>query len=68
MIFHLNGITQWLILVNFLLGLLKNPEESAQLASSVPDADGVYFVPAFSGLQVKRKKFLKNKTKNKNVY
>lgn len=42
------------------LGLLKNPEESAQLAGSVPDSDGVYFVPAFSGLQVKPNANLKN--------
>lgn len=32
------------------LGLYDNPEDTAELASSVPDTDGVYFIPAFSGL------------------
>jgi putative glycerol kinase 5 len=31
--------------------LLRNAEESASVARSVPDSNGVYFVPAFSGLQ-----------------
>ncbi|RVE52718.1 hypothetical protein evm_002591 [Chilo suppressalis] len=32
------------------LGLFDNPEDTAELATSVPDTDGVYFIPAFSGL------------------
>ncbi|XP_037295078.1 putative glycerol kinase 5 isoform X2 [Manduca sexta] len=32
------------------LGLFENPEETADIANSVPDADGVFFIPAFSGL------------------
>jgi glycerol kinase len=32
------------------LGLIRNAEETAALAASVPDAGGAYFVPAFSGL------------------
>lgn len=32
------------------LGLLENASESAALAASVPSADGVVFVPAFTGL------------------
>jgi glycerol kinase len=32
------------------LGVLKNAAESQALAESVPDAGGVYFVPAFVGL------------------
>ncbi|CAB3378540.1 Hypothetical predicted protein [Cloeon dipterum] len=31
--------------------LIKEPGESSQLATSVPSSGGVYFVPAFSGLQ-----------------
>lgn len=33
-------------------GLFKDPADSAAMAQSVPDTDGVYFVPAFSGLGV----------------
>ncbi|CAN8022156.1 unnamed protein product [Ixodes persulcatus] len=33
------------------LGLLKEPMESSTLAASVPSSNGVFFVPAFSGLQ-----------------
>ncbi|CAN7997154.1 unnamed protein product [Ixodes hexagonus] len=33
------------------LGLLKDPKESSALATSVPNSGGVFFVPAFSGLQ-----------------
>ncbi|XP_042150089.1 putative glycerol kinase 5 isoform X2 [Ixodes scapularis] len=33
------------------LGLLKEPMESSTLATSVPSSNGVFFVPAFSGLQ-----------------
>lgn len=36
----------------FLLGLVDNAEETSSLSSSVPDSDGVYFIPAFSGLGV----------------
>ncbi len=32
------------------LGLLQTAAESEELASQVPDSDGVYFVPAFVGL------------------
>lgn len=32
------------------LGIIGNAAESEALARSVPDADGLYFVPAFSGL------------------
>ncbi|KAL0869923.1 hypothetical protein ABMA27_006119 [Loxostege sticticalis] len=32
------------------LGLFGDPEETAEIAQSVPDSDGVYFIPAFSGL------------------
>ena len=32
------------------LGIIQNAQESAALASSVPDNGGVYFVPAFTGL------------------
>ncbi len=32
------------------LGIIKNSSEVESLASSVPDSDGVTFVPAFSGL------------------
>ncbi|XP_049960923.1 putative glycerol kinase 5 isoform X1 [Schistocerca serialis cubense] len=33
------------------VGWLKSPEESEQLATSVKDSGGVFFIPAFSGLQ-----------------
>ncbi|KAH0946986.1 hypothetical protein HN011_006730 [Eciton burchellii] len=33
------------------LGIVNNPSETANMANSVKDTDGVYFVPAFSGLQ-----------------
>ncbi|XP_026320540.1 putative glycerol kinase 5 [Hyposmocoma kahamanoa] len=32
------------------LDLFDNPQDTADLAMSVPDSDGVYFIPAFSGL------------------
>ena len=32
------------------LGIISNASEIENLAASVPDTDGVYFVPAFSGL------------------
>ena len=34
------------------LGLYNNVEDSNATAESVPDTNGVYFIPAFSGLQV----------------
>lgn len=33
-------------------GLIEDPTESSNLANSVGDSDGVYFVPAFTGLGV----------------
>lgn len=33
-------------------GIVNDAMETANMANSVNDADGVYFVPAFSGLQV----------------
>lgn len=33
------------------IGLIDNPRESSVLAKSVPSTEGLYFVPAFSGLQ-----------------
>ena len=45
--FHAGSSVQWL---RDGLGLLHTSAESEQLARSVPDAGGVSFVPAFSGL------------------
>ncbi|XP_076283866.1 glycerol kinase 5 isoform X3 [Lasioglossum baleicum] len=33
------------------IGIINNPDETSYLASGLDDTDGVYFVPAFSGLQ-----------------
>ncbi|XP_012258819.2 putative glycerol kinase 5 [Athalia rosae] len=33
------------------IGIVDQPSETSDLAKSVQDSDGVYFVPAFSGLQ-----------------
>lgn len=33
------------------LGIINEPSETSDLANSVDDSDGVYFIPAFSGLQ-----------------
>ncbi|XP_015118060.1 putative glycerol kinase 5 [Diachasma alloeum] len=33
------------------IGIIKQPEELSDLADSVDSSDGVYFIPAFSGLQ-----------------
>lgn len=33
------------------IGIVNSPSETANMANSVNDTDGVYFVPAFSGLQ-----------------
>ena len=32
------------------LGILPNPDQAARMAATVPDTDGVHFVPAFTGL------------------
>ncbi|XP_023937015.1 putative glycerol kinase 5 [Bicyclus anynana] len=32
------------------IGLFDNPQDTADIAMSVPDTDGVFFIPAFSGL------------------
>ncbi len=32
------------------LGILQDPSQAAEMAAAVPDTDGVYFVPAFTGL------------------
>ncbi|XP_045502007.1 putative glycerol kinase 5 [Colias croceus] len=32
------------------LGLFDKPEDTSEIALSVPDSDGVFFIPAFSGL------------------
>lgn len=34
------------------VGLFEKVEETEQIAASLADSGGVYFVPAFSGLQV----------------
>lgn len=39
-------------LPSFFLGLIDSPEKSADVATSVSDADGVAYIPAFSGLPV----------------
>lgn len=36
----------------FNLGLVENPNDSSDLAKRVDDSDGVFFVPAFTGLGV----------------
>lgn len=46
-IFVAGAAIQWL---RDNLGILKNSAESEALARSVPDNNGVYFVPAFTGL------------------
>lgn len=33
-------------------GIVNDVRETSDMANSVDDNDGVYFVPAFSGLQV----------------
>jgi glycerol kinase len=45
---HCTGATiKWLIEQ---LGILTSPKEAEAIATSIPDNDGVYFVPAFAGL------------------
>lgn len=34
-------------------GLVDNAKDSSELAKSVVDSDGIYFIPAFSGIQVR---------------
>lgn len=41
------------ILIMIAVGIIKDAMETADMANSVNDTDGVYFVPAFSGLQVR---------------
>ncbi len=41
------AVVQWL---RDQLGIIENAADIEALASSVPDSDGVYFVPAFAGL------------------
>jgi glycerol kinase len=37
-----------------LLGLFRTVQESSDIAESVLDSHGTYFIPAFHGLQVKQ--------------
>lgn len=46
-VFIAGAVVQWL---RDQLGLVKSAEEIEELAASVEDSDGVYFVPAFTGL------------------
>ena len=46
-IFISGAVIQWL---RDGLGLIKSAEESEKMATTVKDTDGVYFVPAFTGL------------------
>jgi glycerol kinase len=46
-IFIAGAVVQWL---RDGLGIIKNSADVAELAASVPDSGGVYFVPAFVGL------------------
>lgn len=46
-VFVTGAAVQWL---QETLGVVKNPREIEELASSLADNDGVYFVPAFTGL------------------
>jgi len=41
-----------LFLCTIAVGIIDNVSETSDAANSVNDTDGVYFVPAFSGLQV----------------
>jgi len=44
-------IIHW-FLSTIVVGIIDNVSETSNAANSVNDTDGVYFVPAFSGLQV----------------
>lgn len=46
-VFNAGSVINWL---RDNLGLIKAPHECDLLAESVPDTEGVYFVPAFTGL------------------
>jgi len=46
-VFNAGSVIQW---VRDNLGLIKTSAESSEMAKSVHDTGGVYFVPAFSGL------------------
>lgn len=46
-VFMAGAVIQWL---RDEMGLIKNAQESEELATSVKDNNGVYFVPAFTGL------------------
>lgn len=46
-VFMAGALMQWL---RDELGILERVEDSAAIASSVPDTEGVYIVPAFTGL------------------
>ncbi|MBM6756803.1 glycerol kinase GlpK [Collinsella tanakaei] len=46
-IFHAGSVIQWL---RDKLGIISDASESAAIASSVPDNDDCYLVPAFTGL------------------
>ncbi|NWG13096.1 MAG: glycerol kinase GlpK [Acidobacteria bacterium] len=46
-VFIAGAVIQWL---RDELGIIASAQESERLASSVPDSNGVYFVPAFVGL------------------
>lgn len=46
-IFIAGAVVQWL---RDSLGLIRNSNEVEELAASVPSSEGVYFVPAFTGL------------------
>lgn len=39
------------LVTSFLTGLFQHVQESSDIAQSVPDSGGVYFIPAFQGLQ-----------------
>ena len=46
-VFIAGAVVQWL---RDGLGIIKNSADVERLAATVPDSDGVYFVPAFVGL------------------
>uniref|UniRef100_A0A8C4PYN5 Carbohydrate kinase FGGY C-terminal domain-containing protein n=1 Tax=Eptatretus burgeri TaxID=7764 RepID=A0A8C4PYN5_EPTBU len=39
-------------IISCIAGLFSDVAETADIANSVPDTDGVYFVPSFSGIQL----------------
>ena len=46
-VFNAGNVIQWL---RDRLGLIRTAQECDELAESIPDTDGVYLVPAFTGL------------------